>query len=216
MRNGRRRGGRRLALLGVLAGVGLLVAAGIGFVDGRTTNAPRLTDFAPPTLAARGSATPAPSVRPTTPVPTSPPVQLSLPTLGVAAAVQPVVTTHGVLGVPDDPAQVGWWTGSVHPGSPAGSVVIDGHVDSAVRGVGALFRLTELHPGDPVTVTSASGTQWNYAVYARQVYSKKGALPADLFATGGPARLVLITCGGPFDAAARSYRDNVVVLASAA
>ena len=34
-----------------------------------------------------------------------------------------------------------------------------------------------------------------------------------LFQTGGPPRLVLVTCGGRYDAARRTYEDNVVVQA---
>jgi len=142
------------------------------------------------------------------------PVRLGLPSLRVHAAVQGVVTTGGVLGVPDDPARVGWWTGSVQPGSAAGSTVLDGHVDSAVSGAGALFGLAGLNAGDRVSVTDARGRDWTYRVYARQVYRKHQGLPAALFATTGPARLVLITCGGPFNAATRSYQDNIVVFAA--
>ena len=58
------------------------------------------------------------------------PATLTIPALQVRATVLPVVTSHGALGVPDDPAQVGWWTGSALPGASSGSVVIDGHVDS--------------------------------------------------------------------------------------
>jgi len=43
---------------------------------------------------------------------------------------------------------------------------------------------------------------------------KHQGLPAAVFSTTGPARLVLITCGGPFNAAARSYQDNIVVFAA--
>jgi len=45
------------------------------------------------------------------------------------------------------------------------------------------------------------------------VYEKAGGLPADIFAQDGPARLVLISCGGPFDRTAGSYLDNIVVFA---
>ena len=39
-------------------------------------------------------------------------------------------------------------------------------------------------------------------------------LPLDrLFGRDGPARLTLITCGGPFLPEFGSYRDNVVVVA---
>ena len=144
------------------------------------------------------------------------PVTLALPRPGVRADVLPVVTTDGVLGVPADPADVGWWTGSARPGAPAGSVVIDGHVDSAVNGLGALAVLADVRTDDVVTVTNQAGTTYTYRIYARQVYSKHQPLPAALFATAGPARLVLITCGGRFDEATRSYDFNVVVLASPA
>jgi hypothetical protein len=36
----------------------------------------------------------------------------------------------------------------------------------------------------------------------------------DAFARKGPLRLVLITCGGPYDADAGGYRDNVVVVST--
>jgi ribosomal protein S18 acetylase RimI-like enzyme len=72
------------------------------------------------------------------------PIGVELPTLGVRADVFPVGITAGQLDVPTDPADVGWWTGSVAAGSPAGATIIDGHVDSAELGAGALYRLTDL------------------------------------------------------------------------
>jgi hypothetical protein len=42
--------------------------------------------------------------------------------------------------------------------------------------------------------------------------SKKD-LPQALFASGGARRLVLVTCGGAFDAATHQYADNVLVTA---
>jgi hypothetical protein len=42
------------------------------------------------------------------------------------------------------------------------------------------------------------------------------ALPPEVFAVGGPPRLVLITCGGAFDRRTRNYADNVVVFAEPA
>jgi len=165
-----------------------------------------------PARAAVVALPPAPAARPVGEL--AVPVRLGLPSLRVHAAVQGVVTTGGVLGVPDDPARVGWWTGSVQPGSAAGSTVLDGHVDAAVSGAGALFGLAGLNAGDRVSVTDARGRDWTYWVYARQVYRKHQGLPAALFATTGPARLVLITCGGLFNAAARSYQDNIVVFAA--
>jgi hypothetical protein len=174
--------------------------------------APLLTTQAPsalPKSTARASSSPPKSAAPVPDAGT--PGWLDLPTLGVRAHVQHVVTTDGALGVPDNPAEVGWWTGSVPAGSSAGSTVIDGHVDSAVTGPGALFHLTELAAGDPILVTASSGLVVRYRVSGRRVYLKHQGLPAELFATTGPPRLVLITCGGPFNSTARSYQDNIVI-----
>jgi hypothetical protein len=70
-------------------------------------------------------------------------------------------------------------------------------------------------PNAPSSVTTAHGDSFSYRVTARNSYNKNG-LPPALFATDGPARLVLITCGGSFDRSTLSYQDNVVVCASLA
>jgi len=142
------------------------------------------------------------------------PVALSLPTLHVQAAVAPVVSTGADLAVPSDPAQVGWWMASALAGA-GGATVVDGHVDDAATGPGALYRvgLGDLRSGDPVIITTVAGQRFTYRVNAQHVYRKSDGLPAGLFTGTGPPRLVLITCGGPFDSAQKSYLDNVVVYA---
>jgi hypothetical protein len=143
----------------------------------------------------------------------SPPATVSIASLNVSAEVDSVASSGGILGVPDDPSRLGWWTGGAAAGSPHGSVILDGHVDSAATGPGALFRLGELAAGDRIVVTTRSGAIVSYAVTARRVYPKSGSLPAAVFDQRGPARLVLISCGGPFDRSAGSYLDNIVVFA---
>ena len=142
------------------------------------------------------------------------PAVLHLPTLHRNATVEPVGSVHGVLQVPDDISRVGWWQHSAAPGSTAGSTVIDGHIDSAAAGEGALFHLADLNPGDPLSVTNSTGTTTRYQVSARRVYVKEHGLPADLFNQQGPGRLVIISCGGPFDSSTRSYQDNIAVFAT--
>jgi hypothetical protein len=152
------------------------------------------------------------SIRPSAVTP--PPVRLTMPRLHVDAAVLPVsVGLDGLLGVPDNPLQLGWWSGSSKPGMPSGSVVIDGHVDSATFGVGALFRLRDARPGDDVVVTNAAGVTIRYSVVARRTYDKTTLPVTELFAADVDPRLVLLTCGGPFDRTTRHYADNVVVYA---
>lgn len=173
----------------------------------------RLTSQHPPVLirpAAGGGTTAAAAA----PAALGTPAVLHLPTLHRNATVDPVDSVHGVLQVPGDISRVGWWKHSAAPGSTTGSTVIDGHIDSAAAGEGALFHLADLNPGDPLSVTTSTGTTTRYQVSARRVYVKERGLPADLFNQHGPGRLVIISCGGPFDSSARSYQDNIAVFAN--
>jgi hypothetical protein len=77
-----------------------------------------------------------------------------------------------------------------------------------------LFRLTDLRPGDTITVATGSGRRVRYAVTGRRVYPKTAGLPRAVFSLDTRPRLAIITCGGAFDRATRSYRDNIVVFAS--
>jgi hypothetical protein len=142
-----------------------------------------------------------------------PPIEVVLPARGVVAAVAPVgVLPGGRLLLPEDPRTVGWWAAGSAPGAPEGSVVVAGHLDTARDGPGALAALLDVAEGEPVELRDSDGTVHTYRVTTRQTMEKE-ALPSDLFTTTGPPRLVLITCGGPFDERTHSYRDNVVVVA---
>lgn len=150
---------------------------------------------------------------PRTPDP-APPVRLEMPRLGLSAPVVPVaVDPDGALGVPTNPDVLGWWVSGARPGGGRGSVVIDGHVDSATEGLGVFARLRELDVGDPVLTQSALGVVHHYRVTGRRQFAK-AALPADaVFAQDVQERLVLITCGGQFERDVGRYADNVVVFA---
>jgi heterodisulfide reductase subunit A-like polyferredoxin len=89
--------------------------------------------------------------------------------------------------------------------------VIDGHVDSAEFGAGALYRLADLTIGDTIR---AGGGIVTYQVNERRTYDKATGLPAAIFGTDGAPRLVLITCVGAFDETTLSYESNVAVFAS--
>jgi hypothetical protein len=107
---------------------------------------------------------------------------------------------------------VGWWAAGTSPGAVAGTVVLAGHVDSARYGVGLLATLAALRLDDEVVVADRLGRHHAYRVTARHSYPKRD-LPAEAFATDGPHRLVLITCGGAFDPSTGHYAENVVVTA---
>jgi hypothetical protein len=142
------------------------------------------------------------------------PVVLDIPALGVRAPVDPIDAPDGDLQVPGDPDRVGWWREGAVPGADTGTALIAGHVDSAASGMGALFWLDRLRPGDPVTVATTSG-QADYVVVSVRRYPKAD-LPGSVAASAGAPGLTIVTCGGPFDRAAHSYLDNVVVDAAPA
>jgi Sortase domain len=212
-----RRGWRILLALGVVC----LVGGGVPVLAHTADEAvPQDSGMIPMALSLGGPPAgldpgDAPGVQPvTSAVLGPPPARLRLPRLRIDAPVLPVtVDVNGLLGVPDNPRQLGWWSSSSTPGMPSGSVVIDGHVDSATLGLGALFHLREARPGDEVLLTSAAGRSTRYLVVARRTYPKT-TLPADeVFASDVRPRLVLLTCGGAFDQTTRHYADNIVVYA---
>lgn len=134
--------------------------------------------------------------------------RLRLDRLGVDAPITDVGLDGRVMQVPRDPHVVGWWTAGAKPGSDHGSIVIVGHINYA--GVdGALGVLPRAHPNDIVTLQEGR-TTLRYRIVAVHSYPKTTGLPADLFSTTGPARLVLITCGGDFDSSSGNYVDNIV------
>ncbi|MFF0154770.1 class F sortase [Micromonospora sp. NPDC005203] len=144
-----------------------------------------------------------------------PPVRLVIPEIDVTATVNAVGINERTneFEVPPSVDQIGWYRYGPGLEATAGSVVVAGHVDSAKQGRGAFFRLRELDQNDTLTVTGSDGTARRYRVVAREEYAKT-KIPLDrYFARDGKPRLTLITCGGPFDAKARKYRDNIVVTA---
>lgn len=142
------------------------------------------------------------------------PVRLRIPAIGIdAPALVPLgLGADHELEAPARFEDVGWYAAGPVPGDP-GPAVIAAHVDSR-SGPAPFFRLRDLRDGDPVFVTRSDGQETRFVVDTVQRYPKN-AFPTD--AVYGPApgsALRLITCGGSFDAAKRSYRDNIVVYAS--
>ncbi len=140
------------------------------------------------------------------------PASLRIPEIGVDASVLPVGVdgSTGLVAVPDNAFEVAWYRYGPSPGQ-AGSAVLAAHVDFGGR-PGAFFSLRELGPGSIVKVGYRDGTTRTFEVVARRSYLKD-ELPRRLFAREGEPMLTLITCGGAFDPAARSYAENVVVVA---
>jgi hypothetical protein len=142
------------------------------------------------------------------------PTRVRIDSVGIDAAASGVGidTVQGVLGVGSNIHHLGWWADSAQPGDRTGAVLIAGHVDSATAGAGAFFHLKDAKPGDHVQLATASGRTFTYKVVSVKSYLKS-QLPTDVWSRLGPPRLVLVTCGGPFDHKTRHYRDNIVLTA---
>jgi hypothetical protein len=135
--------------------------------------------------------------------------------LGVHALVTHVRAVQGVMQIPLNPRTLGWWSDGSAPGDETGTVVVVGHVDYAGT-AGAFAVLPSAKPGDTLTIDEPGTHDHRCRVDAVRTYPKSGGLPQGLFSARGPARLVLITCGGPFDTASGNYEDNIVVYATPA
>lgn len=143
------------------------------------------------------------------------PTGLAIPALDVRAPVESVgVGADRELIIPPSPMDVGWFQGGAVPGEP-GVALLTSHIDTRTEGRGVLSGLVRLSEGDEVEVTIADGTVQRWTVIARTQHHKSD-LPPGLFSLTGDPVLALVTCGGPFDASVRSYRDNVIVWAEPA
>jgi Sortase domain len=144
--------------------------------------------------------------------PVSPPVRLAIPAIGVATPLVRLGRERdGSMQVPADFARAGWFAEGPSPGQ-VGPAVIAGHVDSGT-GPAVFFRLRELRPGDTVRVELADGAGLRFVVEQARRFPKASFPTAEVFGPAPWAALRLVTCGGDFDRARGSYRDNLVVFA---
>jgi hypothetical protein len=150
----------------------------------------------------------------TEPVQLPPPTRVRIPSITVDSPLESLaVDAAGVLQVPVDYAQAGWYAAGVAPGE-IGPAVIAGHVDSAA-GPAVFYRLRDLKAGDVVEV--ARGDRWlPFRVIASERYPKNQFPTERVYRPTPVPELRLITCGGTFDRTRRSYEDNIVVYAVAA
>lgn len=142
-----------------------------------------------------------------------PPLRLQVPSVGIDTALTGIdLGPAGALVPPADGSLAGWYRQGPAPGAP-GPAVLTGHVDN-VAGPAVFFRLRDVVPGDRVTVQRADGTTAGFTVTRVARYPKDAFPTAEVYGPTPDAELRLITCGGAFDRAARSYLDDVVVYAT--
>ena len=142
----------------------------------------------------------------------APPVSLRIPTLDIDTRLSGLRKNRdGSLQVPDDAKRAGWYSQGPAPGDD-GPAVIVGHVDS-FRGPGVFARVGSLVRGDPVDVRRADGSFAAFVVERVETFAKRDFPTEQVYRGDGTPSLRLITCGGEFDASAKSYLSNVIVFA---
>jgi hypothetical protein len=203
--------GGRGALAALALGLALIAAgaAGLALTRGGPVASPPLAQVPAPDGPA--ASVPWPGAAGQVPEP----VRLTIPAIGVRTRlIQLGLTKAGTLQVPASYQVAGWYDRSPRPGS-TGSAIIAGHIDS-YRGPGVFFRLASLHRGDRAFVRRADGSLVAFRVTAVRLYRKDRFPTAAVYGPAAGPQLRLITCGGTFDPAVRSYESNVVVYAVAA
>ena len=133
---------------------------------------------------------------------------LVIPSLHVDALVFTTSIVDHELVIPGDVHDVGEWGRQ----ADAGTTIVAGHINWVGQGPGALGALADIAPGSTVYLANRAGVVSVWSVVSLRAVLKKD-LPQALFAPGGARRLVLITCGGVFDAATHQYADNVLATA---
>jgi LPXTG-site transpeptidase (sortase) family protein len=141
--------------------------------------------------------------------PTAQPVELLIPSLDVHRPVEMVGTDQfGVMNLPVNAWNGGWYTGSPVPGAP-GDAVIEGH--AGYPGKPMMFgKLATLHRGDRIIVVLADGSKQLFLVVSMRSVPI-GLAPPGMAAYTGPARLTLITCTGSFDKKSYSYSNRLLL-----
>lgn len=124
------------------------------------------------------------------------------------------VIAQNTMSLPDDLSRVGRLDTTQSLSADEGVTLLAGHV--TWRGShGALYFLGAVRPGATIDTWDADGARTTWAVTSVELFNKQ-ALPDQIFATDGPRRLVLVTCGGPIlqlPDGRWTHEDNIVVTA---
>ena len=156
--------------------------------------------------------------------------RLRIPTLGVDA---PLGTRYvgAAMPNPTGPDDVVWydfsgWEGLGGAPGAGGNAVFSGHVDyylgiswapddAVYRGRGVFFGLDALSPGDIVEVETGGVVRRYAVVWRRQVPAEGAGAEWSAILRGDVAvdSITLLTCGGEFDDATKTYADRVAIRA---
>jgi len=149
------------------------------------------------TSLTRITKTPSPSAKVVRKVARSRPIRLSIPIIGLSEKLSELgLNKNGSVQVPTSWTVPGWYRLGPSPGQK-GSAVILGHVDS-INGPAAFYRLSELRPGNKVSVKLANGKTVKFKVIGLRMYLKTHFPDKLVYDQRSYSGLNLVTCGGVF------------------
>lgn len=141
------------------------------------------------------------------------PTSVVLPS-GTRVPVRPAGTRgRGLLDVPDDITEAGWWRAGARLGDPFGSTLIAGHVDATDQGLGAFAELLSVRQGQQVRVRSRD-LEETFTIRSRRLVPRARLREAaGIYSVRGTRRLTLVTCAPPYLRDHGGYQNLAVVTA---
>lgn len=187
-------------------------ASPVAVIPPATSANPSTTNEGP---AAATTGSPTPATRGEV-LPRSAPTHITVPAIGVSSDLPQIgLAPNKEIQTPPfaRDSKAYWLDVSPTPGQLGPSTII-GHVDSAKYGPEVFFKLGALKQRDTISVTRADGIVAEFQVEKTVEYPKAQFPTQAVYGNLDHAGLRLITCGGIFDPALRSYESNIVVFAS--
>lgn len=136
---------------------------------------------------------------------------VELPTLGVKAPVVRVgVGLDKMMVVPKTAHEIAWLDQGQFPGS-TNNAVLAGHVGYSRR-AGSFARVGQLRPGDLIHV-NIDGKRFTFKVVWNCSFGRHSPAADKVMGYTETPSVTLITCGGGWDAAARTHTNRTAVRA---
>lgn len=139
------------------------------------------------------------------------PLRLKISKLDIDAAIIPLgLTSEGAMAVPQNPAEVAWFSLGPRPGE-IGSAVLAGHYGWQNNLPAVFDNLHKLQVGDKIMLEDEKGLNTTFVVRAIKIYDKDD-IATDIFSSNDEkAHLNLITCTGTWNRAAQTHSNRLVI-----
>lgn len=141
------------------------------------------------------------------------PVKLSSGDLPLNVALEEVgVSDEGVLGVPSEWENGGWYKESALAGQE-GNIILDGHYDTNLGAPGAFWELKNLKVNDTVTLTDEMGRDYTYRITNSSYVDIQDSNRLDILNQSQGSTLTLVTCGGIWLPNSGTYSKRLIIKA---